>query len=1021
EFMKSALRKNNLREIRKSVGRYFAIAAIVCIGVGFLAGLSVTRESMLDTANDYTDRTQMYDYKLISTLGLTDEDIEAFAALDGVRVAEGSYSADFLCERGESDFVLSVYSLGEKVNVPDVLYGRMPSAANECLADSLIFDAEDLGRTLKLSDLNSEETFDNFTYKEYTIVGIANSPLHINRMRPSSKLGNGTSSGYLLIPQEGFSMECYTEAYIKLDGDEEIFSEEYDALSEAYEDTVTVSLEKRADLRYNTLYSDADAEIADAEQEVRDAENDLADAKAELERHRQELADAEAEYADGVQALSDAEAEIADAKVQLANGEEEYQSNLEEYNCSREEAYGALNETKANLEALGALVSAGMATPEQSAQYAYGMTAYEAAKTEADAQFAQVQSSLNEAARILEESRVKIADGEIEIADNRQKLADAEAEIADGRTAIADGEAKLADAETELADAKAEIADARSQLAELEKPSTFVLTRDANTGYANLENDSAIVDGIAKVFPIFFFAVAALVCSTTMARMVSDQRTEIGTLKALGCSNFCVTWKYVLYSGSAALIGCVIGFLGGSWLFPRVIWAAYKMLYCYSETINFVLNLPLAVISLAVSLLCSVGSTILSARNELREMPASLIRPRAPQAGKRILLERIPWLWKRFRFLHKVSLRNIFRYKKRLFMMILGIGGCTALILTGFGVGDSIKNIIAFQYEEILKYDFSISLTESADEENIRQFREDTADIFEETVFLSTTTADLHTNNGVNSLTLTVTSDTAITDLVDLHLDGQTIPYPKTGETVINEKLADLGGYSVGDTIDIYLSETEIVRAKISGICENYVSNFAYITTETYEGSLGHAPEFKTVYARGNGAEVHQIAAQIMNLDGIVNVQIVEDTKNMVHDMMQSMNLVVLLVIACAAALAFVVLYNLSNINITERVREIATLKVLGFYPGEVSSYVFRENLVLTFIGALLGLPAGVALHSFVMSQININLVSFDVRIVPLSFVFAFALTLLFTVLVDFFMRGKLNKINMAESLKSIE
>lgn len=1019
--MKSAVSKNNLREIKKSVGRYIAIAAIVCIGVGFFAGLSVTRESMIDTANDYADAVQMYDYKLVSTLGLVEEDIAAFSSIDGVRTAEGSYSADFLWENDGSDYVLSAHSIGENVNGAGLLYGRMPQSPDECVADSLVFGEDAIGTVLKMSQNNSEDTLDSFAYDEYTVVGIVNSPIYMNRMRPSSKLGSGSSLAFVLIPEDGFTMDVYTEAYIKLDEDAYIFSEEYDDLSDSYKDKITSSLEERADIRYTGLYNDADAEITDAENEVNDAKAKLEDAKAELEDHRRELTDAETEYADGVQAIADAEAELEDAKIQLADGEAEYEKNLDEYNKSYKETYDSLNAVKSDLDALGMLVSAGMASPEQTAQYTYGMAEYEAGKAAADTSFADAKAQLDEAARTIEESRAKIADGEAEIEENRKKLADAEVKIADGKAQIADGEQEILDAEAELADAEIEIADARDELNELDKPSTFVLTRNENTGYANLENDSAIVEGVAKVFPIFFFAVAALVCSTTMARMVGDQRTEIGTLKALGYSDLRVMWKYILYSGSAALIGGVIGFFGGSWLFPTVIWTAYKMLYCYSETTNFVLDVPLAVISLAVALLCSVGSTILSAKNELREMPASLIRPRAPQAGKRILLERIPFLWKRLKFLHKVSLRNIFRYKKRLFMMILGIGGCTALILTGFGIGDSIKNIITFQYDEIMKYDFSVTLNDPADDESMAQFREDTADYLDKTVFLHTGSADIHTENGIKSTSMIVADDPVIAELIDLHLDGNAVAYPEDGYAVINEKLAEYGNYEIGDSIELFVDETEAIPVVISGICENYVDNFVYITAGTYENALGYAPDIKTVYACGNGEDEHSTAAKIMNLDGIINVQIVADTKAMVDDMMQSMNFVVLLVIACAAALAFVVLYNLSNINITERIREIATIKVLGFYPGEVSAYVFRENFVLTFIGALVGLPVGVALHSFVMSCINIDLVSFDVRIVPMSFVYSFALTILFTILSDRFMRGKLDRINMAESLKSIE
>lgn len=1021
--MKRAATKNNLREIRKSVGRYIAIASIVCIGVGFFSGLSVTRESMIDTANDYTNAVQMYDYKLISTLGLTEEDIGAFASVDGIRTAEGSYSADFLwySEEAGSDYVLSAHSLGTDINGVGLLYGRMPESPDECLADSLIFGEDALGTVLTLSVNNDEDTFESFAHDEYTIVGIVNSPFYINRMRPSSRLGNGSSLAFVLIPDEGFSMEVYTEAYLGLQENAYVFSEEYEVLAERYEPAVTEALEERAAVRYSSLYSDASAEIADAEKEVNDAKEKLADARVELEENQQKLADAEAELLDGRKELADAEAELADGERKLADGEAEYQKNLDEYNRSRTEAYDALNATKADLDALGMLIDAGMATPEQAMQYTFGLALYQEEKAKADAAFAEAETALAEAAAVLEDSRRQIADGKAEIAENRQKLTDAEIEIEDGKEKLEDGRKELADAEAELAEAEPKIADAKEELSKLEEPTTFVLTRSVNTGYANLENDSAIVEGIARVFPIFFFAVAALVCSTTMARMVSDQRTEIGTLKALGCSDFRVMWKYILYSGSAALIGSVVGFLGGSWVFPTVIWTAYKMLYCYSETTNYILDLPLGVISLAVALTCSVGATIFSSKSELREMPASLIRPRAPQAGKRILLERIPGLWKHFRFLHKVSLRNIFRYKKRLVMMLLGISGCTALLLTGFGIGDSVKNIITFQYDEIMKYDFSVTLNDPADEEAMERFRKDTEDCLDTLVFLHSTSADLYTDNGLKSPSLIVTDDISLTELVDLHLGETAVPYPTDGYAVINENLAKIGGYEIGDSIEMMVSETESITAEISGICENYVDNYIYITAGTYESALGYAPEIKTVFARGNGGDEHETAAEIMNLDGVLNVSVVADTKAMVDDMMQSMNFVVLLVIACAAALAFVVLYNLSNINITERVREIATLKVLGFYPGEVSSYVFRENLMLTFLGALAGLPLGIALHSFVISQIKIDLVSFDVRILPVSFVYSFVLTILFTVLVDLFMRGKLNRINMAESLKSIE
>lgn len=1019
--MMRAVQKNNLREIQKSVGRYLAIAAIVCIGVGFFAGLSVTREAMIDTANDYTVDARMYDYKLVSTLGLVEEDIAAFSSLDGVDAAEGSYSADFLWERGGSDYVLSAHSLGDEINGVGLLYGRMPQSPKECLADSNVFGEDDIGTVLRLSQSNNEDTFDSFAYDEYTIVGVVNSPLYMNRMRPSSKLGSGSSLAFVLIPADGFTMEVYTEAYIRLAEGAYMFSEEYSALSESYKEPVTAVLEERADIRFTSLYEEADTELTDAENDLNAAKAELADAKAEMESHRQELDDAETEYRNGLQTLNDAESALQDAKQQLADGEAEYEKNLAAYEASYAETYAALQTTETELDALGTLVRAGMATQEQSMQYSYGMAEYEAGKAAADSSFAEAKAGLDEAVALLAENRRMLEEGEAELSENRSKLEEAAAKIEEGKQQLAEGEQEIADGEAELADGEREIAEAREELAMLTKPSTFVLTRNENAGYANLDNDSAIVDGVAKVFPIFFFAVAALVCSTTMARMVSDQRTEIGTLKALGYSDFRVMWKYILYSGSAALIGSVIGFFGGSWLFPKVIWMGYQMLYCYSETIHFVFDLPLALISLAVALLCSVGATVLSAKNELREMPASLIRPRAPQAGKRILLERISWLWKRLKFLHKVSLRNIFRYKKRLFMMILGIGGCTALILTGFGVGDSVKNVVTYQYDKIMRYDFSVTLSEPVDEDAMESFRQETEDILQKTVFLHTGNVDIHTKNGVKSPSLIATEDPDISEFLDLHLHEQKIAYPEKGYAVLNEKLAEQGGFRIGDSIELFVSETECIPVEISGICENYVDNFVCIDLETYEEALGYVPDIKTIYACAKDEDIHRTAARLMNMDSVLNVQVVEDTKNMVKDMMQSMNYIVLLVIGCAAALAFIVLYNLSNINITERVREIATLKVLGFYPGETSSYVFRENIMLTFIGAVVGLPVGIFLHRFVMSCINIDMVTFDVRILPLSYVYAFVLTMVFAALSDLFMRRKLDQIDMAESLKSIE
>ena len=538
-------------------------------------------------------------------------------------------------------------------------------------------------------------------------------------------------------------------------------------------------------------------------------------------------------------------------------------------------------------------------------------------------------------------------------------------------------------------------------------------------GYASFRNDSSIVEGIAKVLPIFFFLVAALVCTTTMTRMVEEQRTQIGTLKALGFGNASIVWKYMFYAGSAAAIGFAVGYVGGSILFPWAIWRAYGMLYNFSP-IHYVFDPVLAAISLAVSLLCSAGTTFIACRAELLQVPAELMRPRTPKAGKRILLEKIPLLWNRFSFLRKVSIRNIIRYKRRLVMMLLGIAGCTALMLTGLGLRDSISNIADDQFDNIWKYDYAISFNQAQTPQDMQAFVSGTSSLLSRCVFISDESMDAVCGSGIKSVYVVATDDAGITDLISLHSGKTPVAYPPGGSVVITEKLAKLAGVSPGGEITVRQGNKD-VKLHISGICDNHVYNYIFMTGETYQAVFGKACEYNSALARAAGGDVHAVAAQLAGISGIAGVNVTADVRNRVNTMMDSLNSIVLLVIGCAGALAFVVLFNLSNINITERAREIATIKVLGFYPAEVRSYVFRENIVLTAAGALLGIPLGIWLHSFVMGQIQIDFVSFQVQILPFSYALSLILTFAFTLLVDLLMQRKLRRIDMVDSLKSVE
>ncbi len=973
-----AILKNNLREIKNSLGRYIAIGAITMLGVGFFSGLTITEDAMMDTADDYIQRSEMYDYKVISTLGLREGDIEALSDADGVVSAEGVFSADFIGDFEGDEFVFAGSTLSQNINIPEVKYGRLPAAENEIAVDSLRFFEDDLGKKIGIADINDEETKEYFTQDEYTIVGIVTSPLYIDRIRPTSKLGGGSISAFVLFGDGGMECDYFTEAYVKLEGNEYIHSDEY-------EDKIDLRLgefedlaQELADGYYDSEYGKALSEINDAEGEYSDGAAELEEAKDKVATAVEELAKARQDYADGVLAIDEAKAELEGKKAELEAGFDEYNTSLEQYNMMIAASYPVPAGTKEQLDAVLAELTRGQAE--------------------------------------LDAADDEIARREAELADAEAEFAEAEAEIADARSEIAENEVKLADA-------RAEIDDARAELEDFEKPDTYVLTREANVSYVNVKNNSSIVSGVARVFPLFFFAVAALVCSTTMARMVSDGRTQIGTLKALGYSGGQIMMKYIFYSGSSAVLGCLIGFFAGSWLFPMAIWQAYKMLYVFADRLNVVFSPVLCVLSMAASLLCSVGVTYVTVKKEARDTPASLIRPQAPVSGKKILLEKIDFIWKRFRFIHKVSLRNIFRYKKRLFMMVLGIGGCTALVLTGFGVDDSISDIVTMQYDEIMRYDVALTLTDGADDEYKAKFDRETADAVESRAFVSLVTADIFTDSGIKSVELAACSDDSLEKLVDLHTSkGGHVDYPVGNRVVLSEKLARLGGFEVGDEVEIHLSETETLVCVLSGTCENYVNYVGFVSSEAYEYSSLPLPEEKTVYLTvKDGLDVHESAAGLLSLDNTVRVSVIEDLKAMVDDMMESLGGIVFLVILSAAALALVVLYNLTNINITERVREIATLKVLGFYPMEVSNYVFRENIVLTLMGTIIGLPAGCLLHSFVMSQINVDMVSFRTQILPMSYVYSAVLTMAFTFAVNLFMNIKLKRINMAESLKSVE
>lgn len=1066
--MKSMMKRNIFREIKKSFGRYFAILAIIALGVAFFSGLKITQSVMVHSADVYLKDLQFYDYRLVSTLGFTEENVEALAEKEDVRAAEGAISAEVLYkDAGENERVIKMHSITEKVNKLKLVAGEMPQSADECVVDSVLFSEDAIGSKLVLSKNNTTDDLDKFAYKEYTITGLVQSPCYIQFERGNTSIGNGRISGFAYILKDGFAVDYDTEIYIKFDEDYDIYSDEYDSYMDAKEADWEAYTKEQADIRYEKIVKDAQDELDEKKEEL---EEKRAEAEAELESAKQQLTDGETEISDGKNQIASAKTELSAKASELQSGKDALSSKAAELESASQQISGqesALAAKKAEYEqGLNAYLAAKQQVTDQRnsleaakaqlmentpgyeemlAQIEAGLTEVAGAEAELNAKNAELEAAAGQ----LSSAESQLAAAKQQIEDGKNALAAAEAELTDGENQLAaakeqieEKEDQLEAAETELADgllqyqekqsefdeqmqdADDQIADAQSKIDEIEKPETYVLDRNTNVGYVCLKNDSGVVKGIANVFPVFFFLVAALICMTTMNRMVEEQRTQIGVLKALGFSEGKIMGKYLFYSGSAAISGTLIGYVLGIHFFPLVIITAYGIVYKMGG-IYYVSDLPLALVSLTVAVLCSVGTTWLSCHKELKEVAADLMRPKAPKAGKRVFLEHVPFIWKRLKFLQKVSVRNIVRYKKRFFMMVIGISGCTALLVMGFGVRDSVVAVADQQYEEIQLYDIGVTLKAGkmpgeADLKSLDSVleKENAAGMY-----AMEKTIDLVTDKGTKSIHMVaVENPDEVGDFISLHTKKQEpIAYPKEGEAVLSKKVAETYAVKKGDTILLRDSDNNEMHLKVTGICENHIYNYVYIAPESYEKQIGDVV-FKNVYVRlPDASDIHEVSAVLMKADGVTAVTVNSDMLSRISQMMSCMNYIVIIIIICAGALAFIVLYNLNNINITERVREIATIKVLGFYPKETASYVFRENMVLTAIGCGLGLILGKWFHRFVMGEIQIDMVSFNVQINAVSYLFSVLLTMGFAWIVNCMMTGKLERINMAESLKSID
>ena len=814
---------------------------------------------------------------------------------------------------------------------------------------------------------------------------------------------------------------------------------------------------------------------AETEQQLADALREIENGEAELARGQKELDDGRAKLEAGMAQLPAARQQIEENRALLMEKESELEAGRAELEAGEQELqYGALE-----LEALKALslapylerisvVRGEIQVLQNSLAAAQKIPGNRLAVAAIEAQLRERNAALSRALAAYNTAEAAFAPQEAELAAGRQQLADGRAKLESGEKAIRDGYAQLDDAERQInaaeaaypkhlqeledgqreldeaairleegraeyengkrdaeegfAEAEKKLRDAEEELREAAKEADeklklelYTLDRESNQGYLTFDNDIRIVDALSDVFPIFFVLVAALVCITTMTRMVGEERTQIGTMKALGYSTAVTMSKYLLYAASASLLGCVLGYFLGTLLIPYFVWFAYRIIYDYAR-LDFYFSPLMWSLCLAVTVPGSLLVTWSVCRRELRERPAELIRPKAPKNGRRILLEYIGPIWRPLPFLTKLSLRNAFRFPARVLMLLLGIGGCTALLVAGLGARDSVAHISDYQYDEIMLYDLEVNLDEesfSPDGEAAALWTEScarTALTRQESVTLSA--------GGKEKTTQMIAADSgALEGLISLHDSGGELSFPAAGEIVVTRKIAETMSLSAGERVTLTTDGGKSTEFTVTGVCDNYLRHFVFVNL----GSLSDAQPNTALLGCADGAEAAALGASLRSLEGVSYVILTQQERELMENSMRSMDVLIALVIACSGALAFITLFNLTNINIMERVREIATVKVLGFYPKETAAYVLRENVLLSFLGAAFGLFLGKGLHAIIIGALVVDYMSFDARVTALSYALAFAVTMLFTLLTNAAMHRRLAAVDMAESLKSVE
>ena len=1064
--MTRALLKNTFREIANTKARFFSIMAIIALGVGFFSGIKATSPSMYNLAENYYRESRLMDFRLVSTVGFADEDIEAVAALDGVQSVMPSYFCDVVTFAGSGSDVVRIIAMPEAYGDNRVLNdltineGRAPKKSGEILTESIAFANvhHKIGSKIKFAPAAGDnELSDLLDIDEFTIVGKAESPLYISYQRGITNIGDGKIDEYMYITAKDFKVSRYTELYVKADYSDKIsaFSDEYNektkAMQTALENlakereaafTTEVIPKSKSDLAVargmftgtkNAVNAQLDSALAAIEAGEAEYNTKIAEAEELLASAEEQIKSGEAQLEEGQSAY---DAGISAGREQIAQGEQQLDSAREQYNSGKAALQNEIDSQKKAIES-------GENT-DPSAQIAATLTdAIGSAKLgeaisqifSGDAQLAAGKSELYTQSII---GQLQLQGGRAQLEAAKEQLesgkAELEAQKASGKEELEDAREEYnsakAEAEEALADAEKELENGESGIKQLEGLSStwYVFNRDDNPGYSTYSQNADRLDAVASVFPLFFLLVAVLVCATTMTRLIEEKRTEIATLKALGYGSGSIILKYILYSLIAAVTGSIIGIAIGVMTLPFIIYNAYKIMF-YIGDIDLIIHIPSVVLGTLAAVVCTSAVSVIVCAKSLKSKPAQAMRPKAPKPGRRILLEHITPIWKHLGFTAKLTARNLFRYKVRLCMTVIGVAGCTALIVAAFGLMNSFEPLTQEQFGEIFKYDAAVIPRKSGSAEDLKYLK----DLAKKTNTVSRSMLALQEDAKVSFGGKSTTESTYISvpenagdldEIVSLHTRIGKTPLTMTDDSVlVNEKLASDFGISVGDTIEVS-TDDGAAKIKVGGIYEQYIFNYVFMTPECYRSFFGKDAKYnfyEVCLCDKTDKTAEKFSTEMLKDERITAVSFMAENVDDFRNMLNSLDMVVVVMITCAAALAFVVLYNLTNINLAERQREIATFKVLGFFNRETSRFIYIENIILTILGIAAGLGLGVLLSGFIIRTVEVDNVMFGRDIFFTTYLYAAGLTLLFSLLVNVFMSIKIRKVNMVESLKSVE